>query len=83
MEEVLGENSSPSAEDQSAVRHFEDTHFREADGHYVVCLSLKNSHLQLGKSCGMALQRYLSNEIELLHPMLVAELSNPIAMIFN
>ena len=36
MEEIHGENSFLSAEDQSAVRYFEDTHFREADGYYVI-----------------------------------------------
>ena len=50
MEEIPGENSSLSVEDQNAVRHFEDTHFREVDGHYAVGLPFKYSPLQLDKS---------------------------------
>ena len=62
MEEIPGEDSILTAEEQLAVSHFQDTHRREEDGRYVVGLPKRIPALELGKSRSTALRRYLSNE---------------------
>ena len=62
LEEIPGEDSTLTAEEQLAVSHFQDTHRREEDGRYVVGLPKRIPALELGKSRSTALRRYLSNE---------------------
>ena len=65
MDAILGEDSSLRPEEQSAVRHFQDTHQRQQDGRYVVKLPRKDDTPILGRSREQAVKRYLSNECRL------------------
>ena len=69
IEKVPGEESTFSAEELEAVSHFHANYQREPNGRYVVGLHRRNHLLELGKSQGTALKRYLANERSLKDPI--------------
>ena len=69
IQKVPGEESTFSAEELEAVSHFHDNYQKEPNGRYVVGLPRRNHLLELGKSQGTALKRYLANERLLKDPI--------------
>ena len=62
FEEVPGDSSSLTKEEQAAVTHFRETHSRDSDDRYVVRLPKQEPGKEFGKSREVALHRYLSNK---------------------
>ena len=60
-------------EELAALKHFRDTHSREADGRYVVRLPRKSTTLALGCSREQAIRRYKQNEKSLNRKGLLPE----------
>ena len=62
LEEVPGDASSLSAEEQRAVSHFMETHSRDTEGRYNVSLPKRDPPILQGKLRETALKRYLGNQ---------------------
>lgn len=58
IEEVPQPNTIKSLEDEKCEKHFDETHFRDEEGRFVVKLPFIDNRKEIGESRSMALRRF-------------------------
>ena len=66
LEAVPGDYTTFSEDEARAIEHFQDTHFRNEEGRFIVRLPRKQPVPELGESRVAAVRRYHQNKRSLI-----------------